>query len=100
MYNVLWIIKSEQVLNKYLLSNFSIRVTLFKLCTGNHKLQIVKGRFENINGEERLCLLCNKTEIEDVYHYLFACPLFNNERKTPLIIFSSHVQIYKDVWTI
>ena len=78
------IIKSEHVFDKYLLSNFNIRATLCKFRSGNHKLPIVKGRYENINRAERFCLLCNQEEIGDEYHYLFVCPHFNNERKTYL----------------
>ena len=37
----------------------------------SHKLPIEKGRFLNIERNERICLLCNKNELGDEFHYLF-----------------------------
>ena len=45
-----------------------------------HKLPIEKGRFLYIEGNERLCLLCNKNELGDEFHYLFNCEFFLRSR--------------------
>ena len=36
----------------------------------SHKLPIEKGCFLNIERNERICLLCNKNELGDEFHYL------------------------------
>ena len=35
-----------------------------------------------IERENRICLLCNSGDIGDEYHYIFSCPVFDNERKS------------------
>ena len=47
------------------------------------KLAIVKGRHNAINLENRLCILCDSIQvcvIEDEFHFLLLCPLFNELR--------------------
>ena len=46
----------------------------------SHKLPVEKGRFLNIRGNECICLLCNKNELGDEFHYLFNCELFHRSR--------------------
>ena len=43
-------------------------------------LNIETGRYflKTLNG--RLCLLCNQNTIEDEFHFLFSCPVCNDER--------------------
>ena len=59
----------------------------FTIC---HKLPIEKGRFLNIERNECICLLCNKNELGDEFHYLFNCEFFHRSRiKFPLWSFRS-----------
>ena len=39
------------------------------------------GRYKNLETEERLCKLCIALKIEDEYHFLIDCPIYNNSRK-------------------
>ena len=54
-------------------------LSLCKFRTGNHKLPIETGRWENIPLNERMCILCN-LDVGDEFHYLFKCPYFTEER--------------------
>ena len=47
----------------------------------SHKLPIERGRFLNIDRNERICQLCNKDELGDEFHYLFCCDFFNSSRR-------------------
>ncbi|MCU7800877.1 MAG: reverse transcriptase family protein [gamma proteobacterium symbiont of Lucinoma myriamae] len=53
---------------------------LIKFRTGNHKLPVETGRWENIPLNERKCSLCNLNDIGDEFHYLFKCTYFSSER--------------------
>ena len=39
------------------------------------------GRYKNLETEERLCKLCITQKIEDEYHFLIDCPIYNSSRK-------------------
>ena len=39
------------------------------------------GRYKNLETEERLCKLCITQTIEDEYHFLIDCPIYDNSRK-------------------
>ncbi len=43
-------------------------------------LRLETGRYKGEKEEERLCVLCNTGQIENEHHFLFYCPLYNNER--------------------
>ena len=61
-----------------LISSFQFR-QLLAFITRNHRLPIETGRWRSIPTSERKCSICN--DIGDEFHYLFICPLFDNERK-------------------
>ena len=46
---------------------------IIKYRTGNHRLPVETGRWENIPLNERKCKLCTTDNIGDEYHYLFTC---------------------------
>ena len=39
------------------------------------------GRYKNLETEERLCKLCITQKIEDEYHFLIDCAIYNSSRK-------------------
>ncbi len=45
-------------------------------------LHIERGRFKDIRMDERVCLLCNSGEVENVLHFLFVCTTYSNYRQT------------------
>ena len=46
---------------------------------GSLDLHIQSGRYNNIPREQRLCKLCT-LEVEDEYHFLLKCPMYNELR--------------------
>ena len=64
---------------KYNLSP-SERSCTAQLRAGILPLHIETGRFRNTKLENRLCSLCQLNEIEDEYHFLFSCSLYENAR--------------------
>ena len=51
-----------------------------QLRSGTLPLAIEVGRFRGLPEEERLCLLCDLGVIEDEFHFIFHCPLYNDLR--------------------
>ena len=43
-------------------------------------LEVETGRFQGNKLEERICKLCNTDSVEDEFHFLFDCPLYNDIR--------------------
>ena len=60
-------------------------VLLCRFRTTNNKLPIETGRWQNIPRENRKCILCNRSQIGDEYHYIFECIYFNQKRKHSLL---------------
>ena len=65
--------KSEYKMEEYLkiIKNPNIRKTFTQCRVSNPKLQIERGRYENIPHEQRTCKLCDCGEIEDEFHFTF-----------------------------
>jgi len=54
---------------------------LTKFRTGNHRLPIITGRYENIDRQDRLCTKCQEGKVGSEYHYLLECSFFTQERE-------------------
>ena len=54
-----------------------------KLRLSSIDLEIERGRYSNLDRNERKCKIC-RTEIEDEFHFLFICPIYADLRKTLL----------------
>jgi hypothetical protein len=52
-----------------------------KIRISAHPLMIEIGRYKNLETEEWLWKLCITQKIEDKYHFLIDCPIYNNRRK-------------------
>ena len=50
----------------------------------NHKLPVETAIYKNIPRSERVCVKCTHSEIGDVFHYIFNCPFFADQRRTYL----------------
>ena len=48
-----------------------------------HALRVHTERFSRnrIPRENRYCLICNKEEVEDIYHFICICPVYNELRR-------------------
>ena len=56
-------------------------IVLSKFRTTNNRFPIEKGRWENIERNQRFCHLCNKNLIGNEYQYSFACKSFKHYNK-------------------
>ena len=54
---------------------------IIKYRTGNHRLPVETGRWDDIPLNERKCKICTKDDFGDEYHYLFTCDFFKSDRK-------------------
>ena len=76
--------KTEWGFEEYLqhIDNRAKRVLMSKFRIGTCPLRIETGRYESIGrskgikAEERICLCCNGTEVEDEFHFLLECDLY------------------------
>ena len=88
--------RSSLVLYRHIKSSFTrsnyldimkipkFRNVLAKFRLSSHELNVEQGRYRNIQRNERKCSFCNLHEVEDEYHFILVCPLYNNLRKTHL----------------
>jgi exonuclease III len=57
------------------------RSVLAQFRCGILPLHVETGRYSNTKLEDRKCTLCNSGEIEDEYHFIFHCNVYENERE-------------------
>ena len=67
--------KNEVRFESYLdlIKNVKTRVAVTKMRISCHLLPIESGRYKKIPRVERLCPLCNRSEIGDEFHYFLKC---------------------------
>ena len=66
-------VKNENESYIDLIKNVKTRVAVTKMRISCHLLPIESGRYKKIPRVERLCPLCNRSEIDDEFHYLLKC---------------------------
>ena len=68
-------VKNEVRFESYLdlMKNVKTRVAVTKMRISCHLLPVESGRYKKIPRVERLCPLCNRSEIGDEFHYLLKC---------------------------
>jgi hypothetical protein len=64
-----------------LMENKKYRNVITKIRLSSHCLEIEQGRHRNIPRNERLCKLCLQRTIEDEFHFILECPVYNNIRR-------------------
>ena len=57
------------------------RVSLSKFRLSSHDLEIERGRYINLDRNDRFCRFCNGNNIENEYHFLLICPLYRDLRR-------------------
>ncbi|MCG8046600.1 MAG: reverse transcriptase family protein, partial [Candidatus Thiodiazotropha endolucinida] len=75
-------IKTQVGIEKYLsvVNNSRHRSELAKFRCSAHKLAIEEGRFRNVERDQRLCVYCNMSVVENEYHFLLICPFYREIR--------------------
>jgi hypothetical protein len=86
----------------YVIKDFKLRKCMSKLRLSSHSLNIERGRHTKPKTplEDRLCTVCDKSEVEDEFHFLLKCPLYNIERACLLkVIFEAEpsMQCFSDL---
>ena len=92
--------KLDLNLEKYLmLLDSSDRINICRFRCRNTKIPVVTLSYANINipYEDRLCTLCNTSEVGDEFHYIFKCPVFHSDRNKYL---SNYLHITITLWDI
>ena len=81
--------KHDFIFEKYLdfLSERKYRNALSQFRLSSHDLEIERGRYSNVDRDDRICLLCNSNQIENEYHFLLTCPFYRDLRKTYLKLY-------------
>ena len=73
------IIVSVIIIGCFKIASVSSRISIIKFRVSNHKLQIERGRYENLMRSERKYNVSHV--LGDEFHFLFQCSIFNDERK-------------------
>ena len=73
-----------------ILCNWKHCTAIAKLRLSSHSLNIESGRHHGVPRGERKCLYCNLNDIEDEFHFIFKCPLYNELR----ILYIPHTTIH------
>ena len=63
------------------IKNFNNRKALSELRMSAHKLEIEKGRYVNVNRNDRICRNCNSGLIEDEKHFILKCSAYSVHRE-------------------
>ena len=73
--------QSFQMENYVMLLSRSSRIPFCKLRISAHMLMIEKGRYlsPKVNSEDRLCKLCDRNEVEDEFHFIMKCTLYDKK---------------------
>ena len=58
-----------------------VKCDFSKLRLSNHILEIEKGRFTKIHKDSRFCKYCKNQSIEDEFHFILSCRLYNDNRE-------------------
>ena len=87
--------KSDLGQEEYLTFNISkYQRSLFAQFRGGIlPLQVEIGRYRNLPLEQRICTLCDRNEVEDEFHLLCHCPIYEDIRK---VLYNETITLYPD----
>ena len=75
------LIKSNICTENYILcNNKKLRSIVAQFRCGTLPIEIETGRYKNIPRDQRLCKLCNTNVVEDEFHLIFDCIVYNDIR--------------------
>ena len=64
-----------------IVKSYKLRNQIARIRLSSHSLNIEKGRHQNITRSERKCNVCPKNDIEDEFHFILVCPLYDHIRE-------------------
>ena len=66
----------------YEIKDYRLRRPVAQFRLSSHRLKVETGRhvYPKIDLENRICELCNLNKVEDELHFLFYCPLYQDDR--------------------
>ena len=75
------------------ITNSKLRSAIAKFCTSSHSLEIERGRYAKPKTpvEKRICYVCDQEAIEDEFHFLIQCPLYQEERKKMYAVYDNEI---------
>ena len=81
----------------YVCLNIPIKfqIALSKLRCSVHKLKVETSRHEGIAYEHRLCILCENNQVEDEFHFLMICPVYENLRMSTCQLSQIEIELLK-----
>ena len=73
-----------------------MRSALRKLRISAHELKIETDRYKKLPNErsQRICERCNLNVIEDEFHFIISCPLYNDNRDRLFLKITHCVQTF------
>ena len=77
---------------------YKLRIGISQLRLSAHQLRIVTGRYSHnrIDRSMRLCTLCDRSDIEDEYHFVIICPAYSHLRQQYINpYYYRHPSVYK-----
>ena len=92
--------KSNFQMEKYLdIQSFQSRQILCKFRISAHQLRVEKERHKNkpIERSQRTCNFCSHNDIEDEFHFLINCPLYNQCRESLFAQAHEHCQNFNNL---
>ena len=75
------------------ITNSKLRSAIAKFRTSAHSLEIERGRYAKPKTpvEKRICYVCDHKAIEDEFHFLIQCPLYQEERKKMYAVYDNEI---------
>lgn len=87
------VLRKEPLLNVYHRGGVPEMV---KLRGGTNRLRIEKGRYRKEKVEERICVFCEKKEIEDEKHFMLRCSAYTAQREKMWEEYETITQVRRD----
>ena len=95
-----WAGNIKSLLDKYGFSYVWNNPHAVNLSLSAHQLRIVTERYSHnrIDRSMRLCTLCDRSDIEDEYHFVIICPAYSHLRQQYInSYYYRHPRVYKFV---
>lgn len=76
-----------------IIKNKSDRSIISKFRTSSHILAVEKGRHNDVDRSQRLCISCNEGEVEDEHHFFSKCPHYYQQRTNFIKTLKKYIKV-------